>query len=123
MEKTTHKITSEINNLIFFKPLLSYYDSFEILGDLEITPFKGFKAEYGNIYWFFHYLILKEGKVVVEKEELEGEYKFFFTETEVNFEWIKIHSTSNFEIKCIDGRWTVDVYNKDLNKVVESLNV
>jgi hypothetical protein len=110
--KLTHnkhiEIGRHIPNLMHFWPVFNFSKEIELTGNLEITPLKKFKPEFGNIYWYFQYLLLKEGKVVIEKEDIIDEYKDFFLESEVNFEWVNLTDASNYQVKCIDGLWRID---------------
>ena len=106
---------------MYFWPLFSVSMQIEIVGDLEITPYERFKPEFGNIYWYFQYLLLKEGRVVIEKEDIIDEYKDFFFESELNFEWVNLTDKSNYLIKCIDGQWRIDAYKLECFDLAKSL--
>lgn len=115
------EIKQHIPNLMYFWPLFNVSMQIEIVGNLEITPYKRFRPEYGTIYWYFEYLLLKEGRVVIAKEDVIDEYKDFFFESELNFEWVNLTDKSNYLIKCIDGQWRIDTYNLECFDLAKSI--
>ncbi len=94
---------------MYFSHFFEISDEIDIKGNMEITPFKEFSPEFGNIYWYFQYQILKDEKISVDVKDITKEYKDFFFETEVNFEWINITDNVNYHIYCKDGKWSAEI--------------
>lgn len=109
-----YNVVTDVNNLMHFRNLFSISTEIEISGELEVTPYNKFNPKFSSDYWYFQYMILKNGKIVIEKEEIEEEYNSFFHETKINIEWICITDKINYQIKCDDGVWTIELFNLDL---------
>ncbi len=115
------KVQKHVNNLLFFDLFFQFSDKIQIIGELEITPYQTFKAEFSSIYWYFQYTLLKDGVCEILKKDIFEEYFSFFSETDINFEWITIKDDNNYTLNCIDGNWVIETYNKHITGLVQRI--
>jgi len=113
------KIVDKIRDLGYFNSLFNISNNIEITGELEIEPFRNFKPEFGCTYWYFQYTLLKNGRVLIGKNEIFDEYKDFFNEVDVNIVWIQIINESNYKINCIDGDWSIEFFKDTYLSIIE----
>ncbi len=111
-------IHKPIINLLAFSDFFNKSEKLKLVGELEITPYMKFNSEYGAIYWYLQYMLLKNGFFEIEKEEIDKDYQVFFRETNINFEWVCIKDDENYMISCIDGIWKLEIYN---NKILDGI--
>jgi len=115
-----YKILKPVKNLFFFKAFFDLSERIKLFGEFEITPYEKFSSDFGSIYWYLQYMLLKNGVLEMEKNEINDEYLTFFSETEINFEWLYLKDEGNYMISCIDGDWILEIYNnKILNTVIK----
>jgi len=128
MEEDNNKVLKfsilrPIANLLAFNALYEKSDKIRFIGELEITPYQQFNSEYGSIYWFLQYMLLKNGIFEIERHEIKEEYLVFFSEKNINFEWLCIKGDDNFMICCIDGSWKLEIYTYDLIDIATQFGV
>ena len=104
--------------MLAFSDFFNKSEKLKLVGELEITPYMKFNSEYGAIYWYLQYMLLKNGFFEIEKEEIDKDYQVFFRETNINFEWLCIKDDENYMISCIDGIWKLEIYN---NKILDGI--
>lgn len=114
-------IKDNIFSLGYFNSLISKSEIIEMLAELEIEPFEKFNSEFGCNYWYFKYLLLKDGIIEISKEDICNDYNIFFSENDLNFISIQLLDKNNFKITCIDGNFIVDIYNDNLLPIIRGL--
>lgn len=105
----TIQIRKEINSLANFKSLPTEFECF-LKDDLEIEPFTKWSTNFAAVYWYAKYMV-----TVNEYADLEEEIEDFFDEKDLNFIWLTMTDFSNYALKCMDGKWELEIYSNDEN--------
>lgn len=113
-------INDEVNSLAYFNRLIETSKVIEIQDTLVIEPFNEFSTGFGNVYWYFKYLLLKDqASIKILNDDIYDEFKDFFFESDINIIWINILDRCNYEINCIDGNFYVSIFNMELMDIVK----
>jgi hypothetical protein len=106
------------HNLIFLKDLLDF-ECVYFIEDLEIEPFKKFSPEFSSEYWFLKYNLIKDGKYLIDDN-----FSSLFKEIDINIIWMTLSDLENFNLKCIDGTWFLEVLEENIitDKIINILN-
>lgn len=114
------RIDDEVQSLQYFKALINFSKKIVLLNTLEIEPFDKFNLEFGNVYWYFKYLLLRDKKIILYKEDINEEYLIFFLEKNLNIVSIYMSDENNYDIKCTDGIFYIKIINDDLLLMIEN---
>lgn len=91
------------NNLSFLNDILDLSKAY-FVNDLEIEPFDKFSLGFSSEYWFLQYQLLKEKQYLIDDN-----FNFLFIENNINITSINISDLSNYNLKCVDGTWYIEI--------------
>jgi hypothetical protein len=115
------KIDNNVDSLSYFNSLIRTSERIKLVGELDIEPFKDFDSDFGCIYWYLKYHLLKDSEIELLKEDIKNDCIDFFTKENLNIITIHIVDLENYEIECIDGRFYINIYDDTLLPILEKL--
>lgn len=115
-----YSINKDFNSLNFLENLALEFDLY-FIGDFEVEPFTKWSTEFASEYWYLKYQLLKICEVKIKSED--SDFKFLFQEFNLNIIWLTVTDKKNFELKCVDGSWKVEVLNPSFDKLQELQNI
>ncbi|WMW78536.1 hypothetical protein RF683_03580 [Flavobacterium sp. 20NA77.7] len=118
---TKHTIQKEFTSLNFIKTLNEKFCNLYIVEDFDIDPFTEWSTEFSAEYWYLKYHLLQDGEV--EFDATEDGFVNLYKEENLNINWLTLTDKENFNLKCVDGNWKVEILNAKFNRLNEILNL
>lgn len=101
-----YKILDVIEGFTLLQEFTKHSDQVVLYGELDIEPFEEFSIEFQAEYWYIKYMLLRDGKFNMEKDNYKE--RAFWKEKKLNVIWLSVKNNDNVIVECNDGEWFIN---------------